>query len=122
MATTVSAIAKKAFDKAALKLPDVIKACTVTQNAQGAYNPVTHTYVETPTVLTGRAVMDQSKPIKDVFPDYVVGPGDTLFWVEGLSSAPAENDILTVGSDSDRTIKKVGDVAGAGTFFSVIAR
>ncbi|MDH3579973.1 MAG: hypothetical protein OEM91_05025 [Hyphomicrobiales bacterium] len=120
MVTTVAAIAAEAFTDVAAEL-DVIKACTVTAVTQGAYNPVTHTYAETTTVETGRAVMDQAKPIKDVFPDYVVGPGDTLFWLEGLTTAPKENNTLTIGG-VPRKITQVGDVAGAGTFFSVVAR
>lgn len=121
MATTVAAIASEAFDDVDAELTGVIQACTVTTQAQGAYNATTGTYSETPTAYTGRAIMDQSTPINDVFPEYVVGPEDALFWLEGLSAAPKENDVLAVAS-VDRTIRRVGDVVGVGTFFSVVAR
>ena len=119
--TTVAAIAAEAFTDVDLELTDVIKACSVETISQGAYNPTTGLYAETPTTFTGRSIMDQSRPIKDVFPEYVAGPGDSIFWLEGLSQAPKENDKLTIGG-VDREIKQVGDVAGVGTFFSVVAR
>ena len=118
--TTVAEIAAAAFDDVDAELTDVIQACTVTSVALGAYNATTGVHALTPTNVTGRAVMDQSTPIQDIFPDYVVGPGDTLFWLEGLSAAPAENNTLTVGGVT-RTIKRVGDVVGVGTFFSAVA-
>ena len=119
--TTVAEIAAEAFTDVDLELTDVIKACTVETIVQGAYNPATGLYAETPTSFTGRSIMDQASPIKDVFPEYVAGPGDTLFWLEGLSQSPKELDKLTIGG-LDREIKQVGDVAGASTFFSVVAR
>jgi hypothetical protein len=121
MATTVAAIAAEAFDGVAAELSGVILSCTVTTQAQGVYNATTGTYTETPTAYTGRALMDQSTPIKDIFPEYVAGPEDALFWLEGLSAAPKENDVLAIGG-VDRTIRRVGDVVGVGTFFSVVAR
>lgn len=120
MSTSVAAIAAEAFTAVAAELPDVIKACTLTRVVQGAYNPTTGTYGETTTTATGRALIDTSTPVKDVFPAYVASVGELLIWIEGLTIVPMENDKLTIGG-VDRTVTKVGDIVGAGTFFGVMA-
>lgn len=121
MATTVAAIADAAFDAVAAKITGVINACTVTRVTNGAYNTSTGTYATTTSNDTGRALVDETKPIADLFPDYVVGPSDTLILCEGLSTAPQENDTITIGATT-RTITKVRDIVGAGTLFYVVAR
>lgn len=118
--TTVSAIATAAFNGVASAITDVIKTCTVTKTTQGAYNATTGAYAVTTTAITGRAVAGTQDAIPDLFPAWVVGPKDELFYLEGLSSAPAENDTLTIGAKV-RTIKAVGDMVGSGSFYAVIA-
>ena len=128
MSTTVAAIAAEAFSAVAEELPDVIKACTVTRTTQGAYNATTGAYSETTTTFAGRAVITTgssvegvgASTIKDLFPGYVAGPADVIIFLEGLSGAPKENDTLTIGATT-RTIKATGDIAGAGSFYVVIA-
>lgn len=118
---TVASIVKEAFDAAQESFPDVIKDCIVTRTANGAYNPSTGGYSTTTSQQPGRALADTTKPIKDIFPDYTVGPGDILYYIEGLTSEPAENDVLTIGA-VERKIQHVGDIVGAGSFYAVIAR
>lgn len=119
--TTVTAIADAAFDAVNSAITDVIKTCTVTKTTQGAYSATTGAHSTTTSQEAGRAVRDESRPIADIFPAYEAGPTDKLYYLEGLTAAPAENDTLTIGG-SDMTITQVGDVAGAGTFFAVVAR
>ena len=121
MSTTVTAIASAAFTAVNAAITDAIKACTVTKTALGAYNSATGAHATTTSNDTGRAVAGTQTAIQDTFPAYVVGPTDVLFYLEGLSAAPAENDTLTIGG-VDRTITAVGDIAGAGTFYAVVAR
>lgn len=127
MSTTVAAIAAEAFTAVAAELPDVIKACTLTHVAKGSYNPTTDAYGQTTTTATGRSlnatgssVESVSSTIKDHFPAYVAGPADVVLFLEGLSMAPKENDTVTIGAVV-RTIKAVGDIVGAGSFYVVIA-
>ena len=120
--TTVAEIAAEAFTAVAADVTDVILTATVTKTAQGAYNATTGAYAETETDYTGRGVVATERALTDYFPDYVAGPADTLVYLEGLSAAPAEGDKLALTGHSDRIIRRVGDVVGAGTFFAVVAR
>jgi|GEM_PF-2068066 len=116
--TTVAAIAKEAFDSVSAEFTDgIIKACTLTRVTQGAYNPATGEYETTETTYTGRALFDTSTPIEDILQGYVAGPGELLVYLEGLSVVPEENDPIVIGG-TDYTVKHVGDVVGAGTFFA----
>lgn len=119
--TTVALIAAEAFTDVAAELTDVIKSCTLTKTTLGAYNATTGAHATTTSSVTGRAVAGTERAIQDIFPAYVVGPRDVLFYLEGLSSPPAENDTLTVNS-VDYTITQVGDIVNASTFFAVVAR
>lgn len=115
--TTVALIASSAFTKVNAKLTDVIKACTVTRTTQGDYNATTGAYETTTAQATGRAVFDTSAKTEDVLPGYVAGPAELIVYFEGLSFAPAENDTAVIGGIT-YTVKAVGDIAGAGTFFA----
>lgn len=119
--TTIAAIAAEAFTAVSAELTDVIKSCTVTRTTQGEYDADAGEYETTTSSQTGRALIDQSTPISDIFPAYVVGPKDTMIWLEGLATAPLENDTVTIGGTT-RIITAVGDVVGAGGLFSVVAR
>jgi hypothetical protein len=128
MSTTVAAIAAEAFTAVAEELPDVIKSCTITRTVQGAYDATTGAYSVTTTTYTGRALIATggtveggvASTIKDMFPNYVAGPADVVIFIEGLSTAPKENDTVTIGGVA-RTIKAAGDIVGAGSFYVVIA-
>ena len=121
MATTVTAIADAAFDAVAAAITDAVQTITLTKTALGAYNVATGAYAETDTAYTGRGVLDTVKPMRDVFPNWTVGPKDQLWLLEGLSAAPAEGDKLTVSS-VDYRIAKVQDIVGAGTLYYVVAQ
>ena len=125
MATTVSAIALSAFTKVGDKISGVIKSCTLTRAAtDGDYDPELGTRFNGTNAASdtgGQCFEDTTTPLTDVYPDYVAGPSDTLFYVRGLAQAPVEGDTLTVGGAA-YSVQYVGDVAGAGALYSVIAR
>ncbi|ASY62524.1 hypothetical protein SJ05684_c10670 [Sinorhizobium sojae CCBAU 05684] len=128
MTTTVAAIAEEVFDAVAEELSDVILSCTVTHKTQGAYDATTGAYSETTSTYTGRALICTGATVEgvggakitDIFPGYVAGPADVVMILEGLTGDPKENDTIAAGGVT-RTIKAVGDVVGAGSFFIVIA-
>lgn len=121
MATTVAQIAAQALNAAAGAITDAAHAATLTYETRGAYSAADGDYSTTETSLTGRAVVDTSRPVADVFPDYVAGPGDQLVMLEGFSAAPAEGWALTYAGQS-REVRRVQDIAAAGTLFYVVAR
>lgn len=118
--TTVADIAAEAFGAVALEITDAIHSATLTRTTQGAYTASTGAYAVTTASQTGRAVSDQSRPIADVFPHYVVGPADELFLLEGFTSC-VENDALSVAGRS-MIVRQVLDIANAGSLFYVVAR
>ncbi|WP_212525854.1 hypothetical protein [Actibacterium sp. MT2.3-13A] len=118
--TTVAAIAAAAFDAVAAEVTDAIQSATLTRTTKGAYSTTTATYAETTSNQTGRAVIDTVKPIADVFPDYVAGPGEELILLEGFTSC-REGDTLTFGGRA-RSVMMVQDILGAGTLFYAVAR
>ena len=120
MTITVAEIAKQAFNGVAAALGGVVSDATLSYDAQGAHDPVTGTAITTTTSATGRAVIGTSAAIPSKFPSYVVGPFDTLIMLEGFSMAPKVGFKVTIGTN-ERTIKAVGDIAGAGEFFEVVA-
>lgn len=121
MAQTVAQIAAAAFTKVNAKITGVVASCTVERFTNGAYDADAGTHTTTTQTQTGRAVLSEAAAVQDVFPEYVAGPADKLFYLEGLTWAPQENDTLTVGG-IERHVRAVGDIAGAGSFFAVIAR
>lgn len=118
--TTVAEIAREAFDAVAAEITDAIHQATLTRETQGAYNTTTGAYETTTSVQTGRVVVDTTKPVQDVFPDYVVGPGDELILIEGMTSAK-ENDKLAFAGRT-RIVRQAQDIVAAGTLFYVVAR
>ncbi len=77
-------------------------------------------YGTTTTTNTGRAVIETTKPVQDIFPDYVVGPGDTLVMLEGFTSCK-EGWKLTIGTRVF-DIRLTQDVLGAGSLFYAVGR
>jgi len=93
---------------------------TITSAISG-YNTETGSWDTVETVFTGgRAMIGTRAAIASAFPAYVTGPDDTLIYLEGFTSVPDVGWTVTVDSIA-RTIKAVGDIAGAGTFFEVVA-
>jgi hypothetical protein len=121
MSTTVANIAKAAMDNVSAAITDAILDVTLTWEPQGAYNFDTGEYATTTGTDTGRAVIDTVKPMTDIFPDYTVGPGDELVFLEGLTTAPQEGYTITSGA-TEWHIRQVQDIVGAGSIFYVIAR
>lgn len=119
--TTVAQIAAKAFIAVAAKITDAIHPATLTRETQGAYNPTTGAYAVTTVVQTGRAAVDTVRPVTDVFPSYVVGPGDQLVLLEGFTIVK-ENDALVITGKPAMVVRAVQDIVAAGTLFYIIAR
>ena len=95
---TVAEIAAEAMDAVAAEITDAIHTATLNWSVQGAYDPDAGTYSTTPASDTGRAVEDTTRPIGDVFEDYIVGPGEVLVLLEGFTSVPEENWKLNYGA------------------------
>lgn len=117
---TVADISKEAFDAVAAELGGVVHDATLTYDVLGEHNPTTGVAVATPTTATGRAVFGTAAAIASRFPAYVIGPDDLLIMLEGFTTVPRVGWRVTINS-IERTIKAVGDIAGAGDFFEVIA-
>lgn len=118
--TTVAQIGASAFDAVAASITDAIIAVTVTRTTQGAYDVASGSYATTSTTQTGRAVVDTVKPVTDIFPAYIVGPKDQLFFIEGIT-ALAEADTITTASGTYK-VAKVQDVLHNGTLFYAVAQ
>ena len=117
MPVTVAEIAAEAYSAVAAEVTDAINDSVLTKEVQGAYDVATGQYTITTTTYPCRSVANTSSAIPDMFPDYIAGPSDALLFIEGLSVAPVENDLL-----DGRVIREVGDIVEAGTFFAVIVR
>jgi hypothetical protein len=118
MSTTVAEIAASAFTAVNAQVTGIIKSCTLTRTTQGDYNPSTGAYDTTTSTDTGRALFDTSTKIDDALPGYVAGPTERLVWIEGLDAlVPKENDAIAIGGVG-YTVKAVGDIVGAGSFFA----
>lgn len=116
----IAEIAALSFDAVSESITDAIHPATLTRETQGGYNTTTGSYATTPTTQTGRVVVDTVKPVADVFPEYVAGPGDELILIEGMTSAK-ENDELTFAGRT-RVVRQAQDIVAAGSLFYVIAR
>jgi hypothetical protein len=117
--TTLAEIASDALDAVAGAITDAVQSATVTVTTRTAFDATNGVYSEATAAVTGRAVLSTERP-SDIFPDYVVGPGDQLWFLEGFTGV-TEGDTLTI-SGSTYHIKAVQDIMGAGTLFNVIAR
>jgi len=121
MALTVAQIAAMAFNGVSGAIPDAIHPATLTRTVHGAvYDPVTGSYPTTTETQTGRVVVDTVKPVQDVFPAYVAGPGDELILLEGFTSARENETLIFAGRT--RVIRQVQDIVSAGSLFYCVAR
>lgn len=121
MSQTVANIAKTAMDAVSVEITDAIPAATMSWETQGAYDVDAGEYAVTVGSDTGRAVIDAVTPKADIFPDYTVGPGDEMIFLEGLTTAPQEAFKLTIGTQV-WVIRQVQDILAAGSIFYVMAR
>ena len=121
MPLTVAQIAARAMNRAGAAITDAVHVATLGYVTRGAYDHATGGYAETPVSLSGRAVVATETPIADAFPDYVAGPGDELVLLEGFTATPKEGWELTF-SGRTRVVRRVQDIAGAGTLFYAVAR
>ena len=120
MALSVGKIAKLAADGVSGAVSDVIGPATLTFITQGSYNSATRSHIDFPTTISGRASIGTSKAIKSVFPAFISGPDDVLMSLFGFTQVPKVGWTIRF-KDVDREIKAVGDIAGVGQFFEVVA-
>lgn len=122
MALSVASIAKRAYDGVAGKIAGVIHEATLIREGEPTYDPQTGQFTSSEETDTGRIVFDNAKPLTDVFPDFVPGPGDELAYVEGLHNmTPREGDrIEAVGRTF--AVRQVSDLLRAGALYPIIVR
>lgn len=116
--TTIATIADEALDAVAADITDAVHTAVVTRVANGAYNFTTGAYAETPTETTGRGVLATERPIRDVFPNHIIGPKDQLWLLEGFTSV-LEGDDVAINS-VDYKVAAVQNIGGAGTLFYAV--
>lgn len=119
---SVAEIAKTAFSAVAGAMSGVVKAALITRSVQGAYAPATGTYSTSTVTISGRALFDFSTAqnfLSDIFPAHVIGPGESLVYFEGLSSAPKETDAVTI-EGRPYQVMAVSDVLQAGGLYAAI--
>lgn len=120
MTLTIAQTAARALNAAQGAISDAIPAATLTRATVYAYDADNDTQATFGQVWTGRSVFQSVAPPADMFPAYVVGPGDEFIMLEGFASV-IKNDVLTVGART-LTIMAVRDIMGAGRLFNVMAR
>ena len=124
--TSVTAIATEAFDAVAAKFSDgIIQTASLSYEAPlssgEVYDAKGGKFLTTPTTPpSGRAVIGTASAIANKFPAHTIGADDTLIMLEGFTTVPKVGWKVTVGTKV-RTIKAVGDIVDAGTFFEVVA-
>ena len=121
MVTTIAQIAASAFTAVDAQITGVVRAASMSYDTKGAYNPATGKHISFATEVTGgRVVVDTSASIANKFPSYVAGADDLVLILEGFTTVPQIGWTVTAGGVT-RTIKAIGDIVGAGTFFEVVA-
>lgn len=120
--TTVSEIAREAFDAVAEEMPEVIQSATLTRTGKGGdYDPETGTFPGATETFAGRALFGGQAALADRFPAYVIGSSDRLVYLEGFTTVPREGDAVTIGGKTF-AILKVSDIVGVGSFFEAVVR
>lgn len=120
----VAAIAKQAMDDVAAELSGVIHNVTLAHIGDPTYD--TETGTTTPGAITtssGRAI-DESGSLytiaKNVFPTYVITGAERILFLEGLSFAPVQEDLITSSTIQGGVVKRIQDLLGTGQAFRVI--
>ena len=123
MSLTIAAIANKALTAVQGAITDAVYVATLTNTVQGAqatYNVTTGAYATAQGERTGRAVLVSMTPGRAaMFAPYVAGPSDEVYLLEGFA-AVAENDLMQITDQPQRTITAVQDIGGS--VYYVIAR
>lgn len=117
---TVAQIAAKAFNAVSAKITDAIHGATLEHDIQGVYDFDDGEYGLTTNSETGRAVVDTEKPVTDIFPDYIAGPGDELILLEGFTGCAENYRLIMTGATWH--IRQVQDITASGSLFFVVAR
>ena len=119
---SVKQIAEMAVSAAAGAISGAIHSATLTRRTinEASYDVMYGRYEAAETTQTGRAIVETQRPMRDVFPEYVAGPGDELILLEGFTAC-RENDHLTFAGRT-RIVRQCQDILGAGAIFYVIAR
>jgi len=120
MALTVGKISKLAASGVSGAIKGVLEGATLTFITQGQYNSATRSHIDFPTTINGRAVIGTAAAIPSKFPAFIAGPHDVLMSLFDFKQIPKIGWTVTF-KGVDRQIKAVGDVAGAGEFFEVVA-
>lgn len=120
--TSVAEIAAQAFDEVSSEIGGAIHSATLTRRTinEASYDVMYGRYEAAETTQTGRAIVETQRPMRDVFPEYVAGPGDELILLQGFTAC-RENDHLTFAGRT-RIVRQCQDILGAGAIFYVIAR
>jgi len=117
--TTPGSIASDVLDSVDAQLEGVVHTVSLIEPTRAAYNAATAKYETGETDHgTCRLIVETTKPVNDLFPDYIDGPGEYLVLIVGASAAPKEGWILR--GTVDRVVKRVQDILRAGDLFYAI--
>lgn len=117
---TVAEIAGLALDAVGGAIPGAVHAATLSHFVNGNYDATFGEYDTTLSSATGRMVIETSKPVTDIFPDYVAGPGDELILLEGFTACKEGWTLKANGKEW--VIRQTQDILAAGSLFYVIGR
>lgn len=132
--TTVAEIAALAVAGVRGAVTDAIKTASLIEISNSFYDTSAARYRTRYEVTgTGNVIVETQKPASDIFPEYVIGPGEQLVFLEGFSTRPLEGMVLrfaalTVGTETDASpgddlsILRVQDILGAGSIFYAVIR
>jgi hypothetical protein len=125
MAMTAKQLADVLFKQYASVVTGAVLNCGLLRKTQGAYNPTTGRYADVTSYYSGKCIIDAFMSTPDIFPGFVAGPQDVLFYIKGLSIRLQENDILYVDSYSPSIqyqVVKVSYPLGGHEFVIAVAR
>lgn len=111
MAPTAKQLANILFKQYKSAVAGSVHNCSVLKKTQGAYNPTTGRYAEVNSFYSGQCIIDASMITSDIFPGFVAGPQDVLFFIKDFSIRLQENDILYVDSYSPSVTYQVVKVS-----------
>ena len=120
MSVSVGDIAKQAFDAVGVLISGVVHDANISYSERGDYDVNSGRYSEVEMTVSGRAVIETAAALAKRYPSHVSGPDDTLIILEGFNVVPAVGWKVSIGN-TDRTIKRVGDIVGAGELIEVVA-
>lgn len=117
--TTPGSIASDVLDSVDAQLEGVVHTVSLIEPTRATYNATTAQYEAGENDhSTCRLIVETTKPVKDLFPAYIEGPGEYLVLIVGASTPPKEGWILR--GTVDRVIKRVQDILQAGDLFYAV--